>query len=87
MASKPSSSRKKSATRADRKRAAFRAWLVALAEGGKDGAEQRLYEQAGSRSANKVAETWKAICNDTRSGREHSAPRIAADWRSLAPLP
>lgn len=85
MAGRSSSSSRKSATRAERKRAAFREWLLALAEGRARTPAHKLYERARTPSAQRIGKTWKTISNDVRPGRDENEPRMPIDWRAITP--
>jgi len=90
MASKTARTRtsceSKSAKRVEDKRAAFRAWLTALANGAKAPTPaNRLYLDSQDPQTQRTALTWRTLCEEPGAMAQHSAIRNGVDWRVLAP--
>lgn len=85
MASKPTNSRRRSATKVERRREAFREWLLLLAEGGDLTTDEQFHAKATSLQSKKIGETWRQVCNSTRSRNGADSPRLGMDWQWLAP--
>lgn len=85
MTTRSSSSRKKSATKGEAKRAAFRDWLQGLADGRSLDLDQRWNGQAGTSRSEKIAQPWLELSKDAETRARENPQRSHPSWRQLAP--